>query len=139
MIRLYLLIFIIGTISTIGYSGYKYVSNLQAETIRLSQANVLLEQTAAANQITIDRMKSDAEKNARLQQELNKRLQEAQAVVGTLRTRLSQIDITREALTDPLDMEQRVNRGVDRLIQRIYEETGGEEVVTDTDTSNTTE
>jgi len=138
MIRLYLLIFIIGTISAVGYSGYRYVSNLQAETIRLSQANVLLEQTAAANQITIDRMKSDAEKNARLQQELNKRLQDAQAVVGTLRTRLSQIDITREALTDPVDMELRVNRGVDRLIQRIYEETGGE-VVTDTDTSNTTE
>jgi hypothetical protein len=138
MIRLYLLIFIVGTISAVGYSGYRYVSNLQAETIRLSQANVLLEQTAAANQITIDRMKSDAEKNARLQQELNKRLQDAQAVVGTLRTRLSQIDITREALTDPVDMELRVNRGVDRLIQRIYEETGGE-VVTDTDTSNTTE
>ena len=138
MIRLYLLIFIVGTISAVGYSGYRYVSNLQDETIRLSQANVLLEQTAAANQITIDRMKSDAEKNARLQQELNKRLQDAQAVVGTLRTRLSQIDITREALTDPVDMELRVNRGVDRLIQRIYEETGGE-VVTDTDTSNTTE
>jgi light-regulated signal transduction histidine kinase (bacteriophytochrome) len=138
MIRLYLLIFIIGTISAVGYSGYRYISNLQAETIRLSQANIILEQTAAANQITIDRMKSDAEKNARLQQELNKRLQDAQAVVGTLRTRLSQIDITREALTDPVDMEQRVNRGVDRLIQRIYEETGGE-VVTDTDTSNITE
>jgi light-regulated signal transduction histidine kinase (bacteriophytochrome) len=138
MIRLYLLIFIIGTISAVGYSGYRYISNLQAETIRLSQANVILEQTAATNQITIDRMKSDAEKNARLQQELNKRLQDAQAVVGTLRTRLSQIDITREALTDPADMELRVNRGVDRLIQRIYEETGGE-VVTDTDTSNTTE
>ena len=138
MIRLYLLIFIIGTISAVGYSGYRYVSNLQAETIRLSQANIILEQTAAANQITIDRMKSDAEKNARLQQELNKRLQDAQAVVGTLRTRLSQIDITREALTDPVDMELRVNRGVDRLIQRIYEETGGE-VVTDTDASNTTE
>jgi light-regulated signal transduction histidine kinase (bacteriophytochrome) len=138
MIRLYLLIFIIGTISAVGYGGYRYISNLQAETIRLSQANIILEQTAAANQITIDRMKSDAEKNARLQQELNKRLQDAQAVVGTLRTRLSQIDITREALTDPVDMELRVNRGVDRLIQRIYEETGGE-VVTDTDTSNTTE
>jgi predicted nucleic acid-binding Zn-ribbon protein len=138
MIRLYLLIFIVGTISAVGYSGYRYVSNLQAETIRLSQANIILEQTAAANQITIDRMKVEAEKNARLQQDLNKRLQDAQAVVGTLRTRLSQIDITREALTDPVDMEQRVNRGVDRLIQRIYEETGGE-VVTDTDTSNTTE
>jgi light-regulated signal transduction histidine kinase (bacteriophytochrome) len=138
MIRLYLLIFIVGTISAVGYSGYRYISNLQAETIRLSQANVILEQTAATNQITIDRMKSDAEKNARLQQELNKRLQDAQAVVGTLRTRLSQIDITREALTDPVDMELRVNRGVDRLIQRIYEETGGE-VVTNTDASNTTE
>lgn len=138
MIRLYLLIFIIGTASTIGYSGYRYISNLQAETVRLSQANVILEQTVETNQITIDRMKSEAEKNARLQQDLNKRLQEAQAVVGTLRTRLTQIDITKEALTNPIDMEARVNRGVDRLIQRIYEETGGE-VVTDTNNSNTTE
>jgi hypothetical protein len=138
MIRLYLLLFIIGTISAVGYSGYRYVTNLQAEAIRLSQANVILEQTVATNQTTINRMKSEAEKNARLQQDLNKRLQEAQAVVGTLRTRLSQIDITKEALTDPVDMEARVNRGVDRLIQKIYEETGGE-VVTNTDNSNTTE
>lgn len=138
MIRLYLLLFIIGTISAVGYSGYRYVTNLQAEAIRLSQANVILEQTVATNQTTINRMKSEAEKNARLQQDLNKRLQEAQAVVGTLRTRLSQIDITKEALTDPVDMEARVNRGVDRLIQKIYEETGGE-VVTSTDDSNTTE
>jgi hypothetical protein len=138
MIRLYLLLFIIGTISAVGYSGYRYVTNLQAEAIRLSQANVILEQTVATNQTTINRMKSEAEKNARLQQDLNKRLQEAQAVVGTLRTRLSQIDITKEALTDPVDMEARVNRGVDRLIQKIYEETGGE-VVTNTDDSNTTE
>jgi hypothetical protein len=138
MIRLYLLLFIIGTISAVGYGGYRYVTNLQAEAIRLSQANVILEQTVATNQTTINRMKSEAEKNARLQQDLNKRLQEAQAVVGTLRTRLSQIDITKEALTDPVDMEARVNRGVDRLIQKIYEETGGE-VVTNTDNSNTTE
>ncbi len=138
MIRLYLLLFIIGTISAVGYSGYRYVTNLQAEAIRLSQANVILEQTVATNQTTINRMKSEAEKNARLQQDLNKRLQEAQAVVGTLRTRLSQIDITKEALTDPVDMEARVNRGVDRLIQKIYEETGGE-VVNSTDDSNTTE
>jgi hypothetical protein len=138
MIRLYLLLFIIGTISAVGYSGYRYVTNLQAEAIRLSQANVILEQTVATNQTTINRMKSEAEKNARLQQDLNKRLQEAQAVVGTLRTRLSQIDITKEALTDPVDMEARVNRGVDRLIQKIYEETGGE-VVTNTDDNNTTE
>ncbi len=138
MIRLYLLLFIIGTISAVGYGGYRYVTNLQAEAIRLSQANVILEQTVATNQTTINRMKSEAEKNARLQQDLNKRLQEAQAVVGTLRTRLSQIDITKEALTDPVDMEARVNRGVDRLIQKIYEETGGE-VVTNTDDSNTTE
>lgn len=138
MIRLYLLLFIIGTISAVGYGGYRYVTNLQAEAIRLSQANVILEQTVATNQTTINRMKSEAEKNARLQQDLSKRLQEAQAVVGTLRTRLSQIDITKEALTDPVDMEARVNRGVDRLIQKIYEETGGE-VVTNTDDSNTTE
>jgi hypothetical protein len=80
-------------------------------------------------------MVADATRNAQLQSQLQSRLQEAEARVGSLRTRLSQIDITREALADPVDMEERINRGVQRLRQRILEETGGQ---VDSDTSGAT-
>ena len=132
MIRLYIFLFIATTALTIGYSGYRYVTQLQEQVITLRENNVLLEQTVATNQATIDRMAAEAARNSELQSQLQTRLQEANQRVNGLRTRLSQIDITREALTDPADMEQRINRGVQRLIQRILEDTGGK-VDTDTD------
>ena len=128
MIRLYLLLFIIGTVSALGYGGYTYITQLQQQVITLRENNVLFEQAVATNQATIERMVADATRNAELQSQLQNRLQEAEQRVGSLRTRLSQIDVTREALTDPTDMEQRINRGVQRLRQRILEETGGQVV-----------
>jgi len=138
MIRLYLLLFIIATLSGIGYTGYSYYTKSQATIAQLRENNVLLEQAVEENQATIDRMVAEAARNAELQQELQARLQEATQVMSSLRTRLSQIDITREALADPADMEARINRGVERLIERIYEETGGE-VVNTSDDDNTPE
>ena len=138
MIRLYLLLFIIATLSGIGYTGYSYYTKSQATIAQLRENNVLLEQAVEENQATIDRMVAEAARNAELKQELQARLQEATQVMSSLRTRLSQIDITREALADPADMEARINRGVERLIERIYEETGGE-VVNTSDDDNTPE
>lgn len=138
MIRLYIFLFIAATALTIGYGGYRYVSNLQEQVVTLRENNVLLEQAVETNQATIDRMAAEATRNAQLQSQLQTRLQEANQRVSSLRTRLSQIDITRDALADPADMEQRINRGVQRLIQRILEDTGGE-VVNNTDSPAVTE
>jgi hypothetical protein len=132
VIRIYILLFIVTTVLTLGYGGYRYVTQLQQQVITLRENNVLLEQAVATNQATIDRMAAEATRNAELQSQLQGRLQAAEQRVNSLRTRLSQIDITREALADPADMEARINRGVQRLIERILEDTGGE-VVRDTD------
>lgn len=132
MIRIYLFLFIVGTFSAAGYGAYNYVTQLQQQVETLKENNILLEQAVATNQETIDRMSLEATKNAELQSQLQNRLQAAQSKVNGLRTRLSQIDITREALADAADMEARINRGVKKLITTILEETGGE-VVTDSD------
>jgi chromosome segregation ATPase len=138
MIRLYIFLFIATTALTLGYGGYRYVTQLQEQVITLRENNVLLEQTVATNQATIDRIVAEAARNSELQSQLQTRLQEANQRVSSLRTRLSQIDITRDALADPADMEQRINRGVQRLIERILEDTGGK-VDTDTDSTVSTE
>ena len=133
MIRLYIFLFIGVTALSLAYGGYRYVTKMQEQVITLRENNALLEQTVATNQATIDRMAAEATRNAQLQSQLQTRLQEANQRVNSLRTRLSQIDITREALSDPADMEQRINRGVQRLIERILEDTGGK---VDNDTSS---
>lgn len=126
MLRVYLLLFVVATLSGIVYTGYSYYTSSQNTIAQLRENNVRLEQANITNQATITRLREDAARQARLQSELTTRLQQAESRVSSLRTRLSQIDITRDALADPADMEQRINRGVDRLIERILEETGGE-------------
>lgn len=126
MLRVYLLLFVVATLSGIVYTGYSYYTSSQNTIAQLRENNVRLEQANITNQATITRLREDAVRQARLQSELTTRLQQAESRVSSLRTRLSQIDITREALADPADMERRINRGVDRLIERILEETGGE-------------
>lgn len=138
MLRLYLLLFIVATASGLFYTGQRYYINTQNTIAQLRENNILLEQANAQNEATITRLREDAVRQARLQSELTTRLQQAESRVSSLRTRLSQIDITRDALADPADMEQRINRGVDRLIERILEETGGE-VDNSSSSTNTTE
>ena len=138
MLRVYLLVFILATVSGLFYTGHSYYTNTQNALAQLRENNLLLEQANVENQATITRLREDAVRQARLQSELTTRLQQAESRVSSLRTRLSQIDITREALADPADMEQRINRGVDRLIERILEETGGE-VDRSSSSTNTTE
>lgn len=135
MLRLYLLLFIVGTLGGVGYGAYAYYTSTQATIAQLRENNVRLEQANQVNQETITRLREEAVSNARRQAELTTRLQESNQVVNSLRGRLSEIDIAREAIADPAGMEERINRAVQRLILQILEETGGE---VDTSTDSTT-
>jgi peptidoglycan hydrolase CwlO-like protein len=126
MIKVYVFLFIMSIASAIGYGGYRYVTHLQETIGTLRENNVLLESANKASQDTINSMIANAERNAELQADLNNKLKKAEQRVGSLRNRLSKIDITREALADPADMEFRINRGTNRLRQRVLKETGGE-------------
>ena len=68
-------------------------------------------------------MSADAERNAALNRELTAALQKAEQGLDGLRRRLSQIDLTQEALNDPADLERRIDRGVERLINDFKNDT----------------
>ena len=123
MIRLYLLIFIIGTISTVGYGGYRYVTSLQQQVITLRENNLQLENAVATQQETIARQEANAEKQAALNKELNTKLVQASAGLDNLRKRFTQIDINKQAIEDPADLEVIVNNAVQKLIAKIYSDT----------------
>lgn len=125
MLRLYLLLFIVGTLGGIGYTGYAYYTTTQETIAQLRENNLLLTQAAETNQETIDRLVNEAAVNAQRQAALQERLSEAEGSLNRLRRRFAQINIYNEALEDPADLEARVNRAVERLIREIAEETGG--------------
>lgn len=123
MIRVYLLLFILGTLGGIGYTAYSYYVNTQATIAQLRENNTKLEMAAETLQNTVDTMKQDAERTAALTQELTKKLQQAESGLDRLRNRLSEINLTQEALTDPANLEQRINSAVERLINDIEKDT----------------
>lgn len=123
MLRLYLLLFVIGTFSAIGYTAYSYYQNSQATIAELRENNTKLQMVAETMENTINTMEADAERNAKLNKELSAALQKAESNLNRLRKRFSEIDINREAIADPTNLEGRINRAVDRLREELKNET----------------
>lgn len=132
MVRIYVFIFIIGTLGSVAWGAKWYYEDTQARIAVLRENNIKLVDAAETLQTTVDQMEHDAETSQINLAALQKKLKKSEAGLDRLRKRFSEIDITRDALADPADLERRINRGVDRLIQNIFEDTGG--VVTDTPT-----
>lgn len=123
MIRIYLLIFILGSFGGVIYTGYRYYVNSEATIAQLRENNTKLELATQTLQNTVNTIQSDIERTAALNKELSFKLQEAESGLDRLRTRLSEIDLTQDALTDPIDLETRINNAVERLIDDIEKDT----------------
>lgn len=123
MLRLYLLIFILGTLGGIGYGAYAYYTSTQATIALLRENNTKLKIAAQTMEDTINTMQADAQRNAELNRQLTSRLQEAENRLGSLRKRFSEIDIAREAQVDPDGLAERINKAVDRLREELKNET----------------
>jgi len=111
------------TFGGIGYTAYWYYQNTQAELAQLKENNVLLKGAAETLENTVQTLQDEADANALQIVELQESLQKSEAGLDRLRKRFTEIDITREALEDPADLERRINRGVERLIENILSDT----------------
>lgn len=111
------------TFGGIGYTAYWYYQNTQAELEQLKANNILLESATETLENTVQTLQDEADANALQIIELQEALQKSEAGLDRLRKRFSEIDITREALEDPADLERRINRGVERLIENILSDT----------------
>jgi hypothetical protein len=123
MAKLYLLIIMIGIIGGVGYTAKNYYEWSEETIGTLRENNVKLASATETLQNTVDTMVADAERNEELNQNLTIQLAESRKYLNTLRNKFARIDLTMEALQDPTNLEERVQRAVDRLINDIAEDT----------------
>lgn len=123
MAKLYLILFLATLMSGVGYAGYSYYMWSQEAIGTLRENNVKLKSAAETLQATVEKMAADQKKNEQLNNDLTKRLQQSQQHLDKLRGVFAKIDLTMEALTNAQGLEDRVNKAVNRLIQRIEKET----------------
>lgn len=123
MFKVYAILAVVVLVTTVGYSGFSYLSNLQERVGTLQANNDKLENAVRTQQETIKRTKDDAERQAKLNKELTVKLQEAEQGLDHLRKRFTQIDINKEAMEDPAGLELRINNAVNRLISDVTTQT----------------
>ena len=109
--------------SGVGYAGYSYYMWSQETIGTLRENNVKLKSAAETLQATVEKMAADQKKNEQLNKDLTKRLQQSQEHLDKLRGVFAKIDLTMEALTNAQGLEDRVNNAVNKLINRIQDET----------------
>ena len=112
-----------GILGSVGYGGYSYYMWSQETIGTLRENNVKLKTAAETLQNTVETMAADAKKNEQLNKDLTKRLQQSQEHLDKLRGVFAKIDLTMEALTNAQGLEDRVNAAVEKLINRIENET----------------
>lgn len=111
MLRLYLLLFILGTLSGIGYTGYSYYINTQ-ETIRILRENEIeLKKAVEDQEDAIESLQANYDSMV----EENNRINEAYADIrrqnSRLSSKLANMDLGLIAAEKPDSIERAVNRG----------------------------
>jgi gas vesicle protein len=123
MLKLYIFLFFVGMVGSVGYGAYWYYTDTQARLIQLRENNTILTQANERQKSTIDRMKKEKARSEELNRELTNMLNEAEGAQDRLRAVLDRLDLARDARENPDDLEKRINDAVKKLIEAIKRET----------------
>ena len=126
MIRVYIMIAIVMAMAGVGYAAKYYYDTTQNKIAILTENNAQLEvavQTANESlEVAITNQKKLAELNNNLQSDLQK----AEQYGDSLRSKLAELDLVRDALLDAKNLEGRMNGATAKLWREITTDTGGD-------------
>jgi len=111
MLRLYLLIFVIGTIGGGGFIAYKTYTDMQNKIILLSSQNQQLKDATAQQEEAMASLQADFQKANEELTRVNTEFARIRQQNNVLSGKLAGIDLSVMAARDPDDIEFKVNRG----------------------------
>ena len=115
MIKIYIFIFVIGLVGSVGYGGYYYYKDTQDRIKILTENTVKLEQAKAEQDSTIKTLVEDADKYKKLNKDLGNKLQNAETYKNKLIGKLRKHNLSRLSHQKPKLVEQKINRGTKKL------------------------
>lgn len=127
MLRLYLLLFVIGTIGGGGFIAYKTYTDMQNKIIILSSQNAELKTATAQQEEAVASLLKDIKKANEELDKVNKAFARIREQNDMLANKLDNIDLGVMAVRDPDDIEFKVNRGTDNA-GRCFELLSGDEL-----------
>lgn len=123
MYKIYIALFVVALCGSIGYAGYRYVTNTQEEMATLTANNKILEDVVETTKKTLDVALEDRARFEQNNLQLQVDLQAAETGLNELRLKLNQHDLTRLTITKPGLIENRINDATKELFNQLRNDT----------------
>ena len=117
MLKIYMLIIVVGLVGGVVYGGWYYYKDTQARIQILTENSAKLEQAAQLQSNTIATLEADAKKYAKLNNQLQTKLEKANEYRNTLISKLRKHDLARLSQQKPGLVEKRIINGTKKLLE----------------------
>ena len=117
MLKVYMLIVVLGLVGGVVYGGWYYYKDTQARIATLTENSAKLEVAAQTQKQTIDTLQADAKKYAKLNNELQTKLEKANDYKNTLLGKLRKHNLTKLSAQKPTLIEKRINNASKKLLE----------------------
>ena len=119
MIKLYLTIAVVTLIGGVVYGGFYVYQDKQKRIATLQQNNAKLEVVAKENEQVVRSMRVETARLNDLNQSLQGKLSRAEESREKLLTRLQEINLKKESMVNPIEIEKRINDGTDEMFNDL--------------------
>ena len=119
MIRLYAMIFVIALLGGAAYAAKYYYDTTQATIAQLRENNAKLEVVAKENEQVVRTMRVETARLNDLNRSLQGKLSKAEESRERLLTRLQEINLKKESMINPIEIEKRINDGTDKMFDDL--------------------
>ena len=119
MIKLYLTIAVVTLIGGVVYGGFYVYQDKQKRIATLQQNNAKLEVVAKENEQVVRTMLVETARLNDLNRSLQGKLSRAEESRERLLTRLQEINLKKESMVNPVEIEKRINDGTDKMFDDL--------------------
>ena len=119
MIKLYLTIAVVTLIGGVVYGGFYVYQDKQKRIATLQQNNAKLEVVATENEQVVRTMRVETARLNDLNKSLQGKLSRAEESRERLLTRLQEINLKKESMVNPVEIEKRINDGTDKMFDDL--------------------
>ena len=119
MIKLYLTIAVVTLIGGVVYGGFYVYQDKQKRIATLQQNNAKLEVVAKENEQVVRTMRVETARLNDLNKSLQGKLSRAEESRERLLTRLQEINLKKESMVNPVEIEKRINDGTDEMFNDL--------------------
>ena len=119
MFKLHMMVIVVGLVGGVVYGGFYFYQDAQKRIATLQQNNAKLEVVAKENEQVVRSMRVETARLNDLNKSLQGKLSRAEESRERLLTRLQEINLKKESMVNPVEIEKRINDGTDKMFDDL--------------------